>query len=125
LTEFCSGTKPAHTSFDLRSKVVKGFEASTGLGTYYVSVGQKITAAAYNSAMANHEVMDVRFKVYEWGDGKPYLAPLEGGPETNSVLNDKNLFSIHLKASTTLEEARELVWHLNRFATKLGLTFIP
>jgi hypothetical protein len=75
--------------------------------------------------MSKFEVADVRFKVCEFGDGTPYLCPLEGGPKNNKVFNADNLFAIHLKDGTTMQEAEALAAHLNKFATKLGITFLP
>jgi hypothetical protein len=75
--------------------------------------------------MANKaEVADVRFKVCERGDGTPYLCPLEGGPKTNSVLNDKNLLSLHLRPGVTFDQAQKFARLLNEHVNKIGITFV-
>lgn len=69
--------------------------------------------------------MDVRFTVGDREGGDEfYLCTLESGPKSNSVLNDKTLFAIHLKKGTSQDEAKELVHHLNKYVTKIGLTFL-
>jgi hypothetical protein len=75
--------------------------------------------------MSNPELTPGRFRVSEWADGSPYLSLLEGAPRTNTVLNDRHQLAIHLKDGTTMQEAEELVRHMNKYVTQLGITFLP
>ena len=75
--------------------------------------------------MKNPEFMDVRFKIGDPdGEDEVYLCTLESGPKSNSILNDKLLFAIYLKKGANPEEATELMRHLNRYVTKIGMTFM-
>jgi hypothetical protein len=75
--------------------------------------------------MPKPESMPVRFKVGDpEREGDAYLSTLESGPHTNTVLNDKALFSINLKPGTTPAEAQELCRHLNKYVTKISITWI-
>ena len=71
-----------------------------------------------------HEYADLRFKVSEWEDGTPFLSPVETGASRNRLLNDKFLLAIHLKDGTTLEQAEEIVRHLNSYIAKIGITIL-
>ena len=71
------------------------------------------------------EIIPAQFTVSEWADGTPFLSLQEDGPETNTVLNNKNLLAIHLERGTTIADAQELARFMNRHITKIGLTFLP
>jgi hypothetical protein len=75
--------------------------------------------------MPKHESMPVRFKVGDpEGVGAAYLGTLEAGPRSNSVLNDKAIFSINFKKGTTEAETRALCDHLNKFVDNISITWI-
>lgn len=67
------------------------------------------------------EFADERFKTYEWGDGTPYMGTLEGGPDSNAILNGKNAFLMTLKKGTSMDEALELVNHLNQHVAQTSI----
>jgi hypothetical protein len=73
---------------------------------------------------AKNEFADVRFKVYEYDDGTPYIGTLEDGPKTNLVLNDKLSLSLQLKKGTSFEEAETIVAYLNQHITRVAATIL-
>jgi hypothetical protein len=75
--------------------------------------------------MPKHEFMDVRSKVSDSEGGNELsLSTLESGPPTNTVLNDKALFSIILKPGTTPPEAQQLCRQLDKYVTKVNIAWL-
>jgi len=69
----------------------------------------------------NAEFADVRFKVSEFAEGEPFISTLEGGPTSNTILNDRTDFLMILKDGITLEQAKSLVEHLNQHVKQISI----
>jgi hypothetical protein len=67
------------------------------------------------------EFADARFKVYEFGDGEPFIGTLENGPATNTILNATTSFLMTLQRGTTMDDAERLVDQLNRLVRKISI----
>lgn len=67
------------------------------------------------------EFADAQFKTYEFGDGTPYIGTVEGGPKTNAILNGTTSFMMILQKGTTIDEAGQLVDHLNQLVKQISI----